>query len=414
MDVTLHKEVEVEWRPCLADALAITGKTPSRILGKGLDYELCFVLNTLAFCYSLSARTQLHVLYAATTPSPEQRAEIVTAATKHLLLANSIHDYIIKRATNCSFTSSAVDISSTTQSGLASLALAEATLLAVLKDDPYPALVAQDRNHSDREWMIKAPEIPKVRAHLFARLCLAAAEHAGHAYALFSGSKGNRTNDSIIEYSQNLRRAAKAKACRFFGIDAEISGKTGEAIAWLGGGHKELGFKVKDADGAVNIKGIAKLKKEWTERREDKKVERGGEWGSDAGRLEEARVIEMLEKKWKKFNDTVCAFKTKVCQNPICCSHAEKQWQMNTQVVPSSESLVAKIPSGREIHAPKPYIPPSLDENVLSRMRVPPDDDDARTLVEDSDDSSEETGISKEHPPGAFPGSLVTEEASYY
>jgi hypothetical protein len=51
--------------------------------------------------------------------------------------------------------------------------------------------------------------------------------------------------------------------------------------------------------------GFRGLKKEWGERREDKKVERGLDWGADAGKLEETRVIEMLEAKWTKQNDTV-------------------------------------------------------------------------------------------------------------
>ena len=50
---------------------------------------------------------------------------------------------------------------------------------------------------------------------------------------------------------------------------------------------------------------MGRLKKEWSEKREDRKVERGTGWGADGGRLEETRVIEMLEAKWTKQNDTV-------------------------------------------------------------------------------------------------------------
>ena len=45
------------------------------------------------------------------------------------------------------------------------------------------------------------------------------------------------------------------------------------------------------------------LKKGWAERREDRKIEKGGQWGSDGGRFEEARIIEMLDQKWNKMND---------------------------------------------------------------------------------------------------------------
>ena len=302
LDVVLAEEIEVEWRPSLA---AVTpGREPQRVLARGLDYEFCFVLSTLAYTYNLLARVQLRSLYAAVTPTPEQRTNAITTATKYLLQANSIHELLVVRTSDVSFPPAAIDVSNTTQGSLAALALAEATLLAVLKDDPYPAAVAQDRNNNDREWMIKAPDIPKVRAHLFARLCLAAGEHATRAHALLNGSKGGQgkgASDSIIDYARDLKRTSKAKACRFFGIDAELSGKMGDAIAWLNAGKKELGFKDDDS----KLKGLSKLKKNWSEKREDRKIEKGGEWGSDAGRLEEARVIEMLAVKWNKINDTV-------------------------------------------------------------------------------------------------------------
>ena len=309
VDVILRKEIDVEWRPCLSTPLP--GREIPRVRGKGLDYELCFVLNNLAFAYTLSARAQLHSLYSSSTPTTEQRAAVITAATRYLLTANSIHSCILIRATEIPFPSTAVDIQSTTQSALASLSLAEATILAVLKDDPYPALVAQDRNSNDKEWMFKAPDLPKVRAHLFARLCLAAAEHAGRAHALLTGSagaSGKGVSESLIKYTKDLKRACRAKACRFFGIDAELGGKIGEAIAWLKGGKKELGFKA-EVDGGSKMAKLAKFKKDFNERKEDKKIERGGKWGGDAGRFEEARVIEMLEKKWNKFNDTVSVMK---------------------------------------------------------------------------------------------------------
>jgi hypothetical protein len=50
---------------------------------------------------------------------------------------------------------------------------------------------------------------------------------------------------------------------------------------------------------------LGRFKKEWTEKREDKKIEKGTAWGSDAGKLEEGRVLEMLSVKWNKMNDMV-------------------------------------------------------------------------------------------------------------
>ena len=299
IDLALKEEIHVEWRTTLA--ATVPGREPPRVKGKGLDFEITFVLHTLACVYTLQARAQLLALYGAFTPTTEQRTAIITTATKQLLHVNSIYNYLASRSAEIDTSSAVLETLAQTQGGLAALALAEANLLAVLKDDPYPAVVAQGRNKNDNDWMFKAPDIPKVRAHLFARLCLAAAEHAGKAEAMLSAS--GRIDETLIKYVNDLKRSSKAKACRFFGIDADLGGETGQGIAWLTGGKKQLGFAGTKVEG--KMKGFAKLKKDWTERREDNKIEKGGEWGSDAGRLEELRVIEMLEQKWTKMNDTV-------------------------------------------------------------------------------------------------------------
>lgn len=300
IDLALVKEIDVEWRTTLT--ATIPGREPPRVNGKGLEFEVSFVLNTLACVYTLQARAQLLALYGAITPTAERRIAIVTTATKQLLQATSIHNYLASRSAETDASSAVLETLAQTQGGLAALALAEATLLAVLKDDPYPAVVAQYRNKDDKDWMVKPPDLPKVRAHLFARLCLAAAEHAGKAESMLSAS--GRIDESLIKYVNDLRRTSRAKACRFFGIDADLGGETGQGIAWLTGGKKQLGFGGIKDEGS-KMKGFAKFKKDWTERREDKKIEKGGDWGNDAGRLEELRVIEMLEQKWNKMNDTV-------------------------------------------------------------------------------------------------------------
>lgn len=329
VSIILRTSPQIEWRPTLSNNL-LPGREPPRIKIHSLEYELFFALSTLASAHTLQARVALQPLYQTTTApvGTAQRQTAITAAARALLDAASIYDYLGTRAESLPSPSSTTtmttpsiasagtgtgppcaDICPPAIRALRALALAEATLLAVLKDDPYPAVVAQGRNPNDTEWMYKAPDIPKVRAHLFARLCLAAAEHAAQAHACASSAGsgsagGGRLSDAFVRYLEDLRRASRARACRFFGIDAELGGQTGTAIAWLRAGLQELGVERK-GEGGASKGGLKGLRKEWSERREDKKVEKGLDWGADAGRLEERRVIEMLEEKWTKQNDTV-------------------------------------------------------------------------------------------------------------
>ena len=200
-------------------------------------------------------------------------------------------------------------------------------------------------------------------------------------------SASGRVDEVLIRYVSDLKQACRAKACRFFGIDAELGGETGTGIAWLVGGKRQLGLAIKE-EKSGKLQGLGKLKKEWTERREDKKGESGVRWGSDAGKLEELRVIEMLERKWNKENDTI-----------------------NTQLIPPSDPLIANMPSGRDdVHVIKAFDPPSLDESTLAQMRAPPDGD-----VIGKDDSSDEDE-ERTMAPGGFPGgsSNAFDESPYY
>ncbi|KAJ4345589.1 uncharacterized protein N0V89_011722 [Didymosphaeria variabile] len=372
IDLVLVKELEVEWRSTLS--ATVPGREPTRVKLKSLESELFFALSTLAYVYSLQARAQLHTLYNATLPTPEQRATAITAAMKHFLDANAIYKFLVNRAQQWHAQPAAVDITSPVLGALAELTLAEATLITVLKDDPYPAAVVEDRNKNSKDWMFKSVEIPKVRAHLFARLCLSSAEHAAKAQAMLGRS--SKVDDSFTKYIDDFRRTARGKACRFLGVDAELAGKTGDGIAWLRGAQKELGFSAIDADEEKKKSGLSKLKKEWAEKREDKK---------------EGRVVDMLLKKWEKMNDTI-----------------------SVQVVPSSSQLLSAMPSGREYHTPKPYIIPTLEEDAIIRMRAPPDPGDA--FEGEEDDSADEDERSAGAPVGAFPGTKAEYSAntSYY
>ncbi|KAJ2976412.1 hypothetical protein NUW58_g8092 [Xylaria curta] len=351
INVVLTSTPAIEWRPTISDN-PVPGRESPRTKIQSLEYDLFFTLSTLGYAYTLLARASLHPLFVTSGApmSTQERTTAITTATKHLLDAASVHEYLARRAEAVPISPPCADISQPVARAMAFLAIAEATLLAVLKDDPYPAVVAQDRNENDREWMYKAPDIPKVRAHLFARLCLAAADHAAQASSLCQpgSAKGSfKLNDDLLRYLENFRKTSRAKACRFFAIDAELSSQTGNALGWLQCGLQELEVEPKESKKGLSL---SRMKKDWSGRREDKKVERGTNWGSDAGKLEETRVIEMLEAKWTKVNDT-----------------------MLTQAIPPTAKLLASLPSGRDIHTIKPYQPPELSRQALESMRALPD-----------------------------------------
>jgi hypothetical protein len=400
IDVALIKEVPVEWRQTLSST-PIPGREPPRIVGHGLDYEIHSVLQTLATTHNLLARQSLLGLYAATTPTPEQRLAFIQSALTSLKTANSLHLYLTDRTTHSlegpsTTPPAATDISPAVQSALSALSLAEATLLFVLKDDPYPSLLIQSRNKADREWMIKAPEIPRLRVGLFARLCLAGAAHAGVAAATLTAECRGKVDGELIKYCEDLRRSSRAKACRFLGIERDMEGCTGEGIAWLRGGMHEVGMDVPGDEGKSRsgAGALSEMKRSWHLRREDRRVEKGGsDWGADAGVGEEGRVLEWLERQWTKMNDTV-----------------------NVQVVPDWRPLVAAMPGGREAVAPRAWMPALLGEDELVRLRGPAEGGEADGVREGRSSSEEEDGEGggkgkgRAYLVGAFPGT----SGSYY
>ncbi|KAF2204165.1 pH-response regulator protein palC [Delitschia confertaspora ATCC 74209] len=385
IDLALIKEPEVEWRATLTAALP--GREPGRVNLRSLESEFFFTLSTLGYVYSLLARAQLHTLYSAIPPEPEQRSQAIASAMRYFLKANAVHAYLVNRAGVYNIQPAAVDISTPVLGALAELTMAEATLITVLKDDPYPATVIEDRNKQSKDWMYKGVEIPKVRAHLFARLCLAAAEHAAKAQAMLG--RAAKVDEKLVKYVDDLRRTARGKACRFLAIDTELAGKTGEGIAWLQSAKKELGFSSYD-NGEGKSSGFSKLKKGWAERKEDRKIEKGQDWGADAGKFEEGRIVDMLMQKWVKQNDTI-----------------------GNQLIPPWESLVTAMPSGREYHTSQPFVPPTLDESSIIKLRAPPEPNDR--AFEGNEDDSDMDEEKTSTPIGGFPGSKSQySEGSYF
>lgn len=351
IDITLKEEIIVEWRPVLVSSLSSILKSAAaagtvngaknRLRGRGIDFEIAFVIGTLGYVLSNMARVAvLRVLYAPTTPTADQKAAAMQNATRLLLQADSAHTLLAKSFTMSEEVATTREntipqLNTTVHTALASLALAEATLLAVLKDDAYTFACIQARNPNDKEWMVRAPEIPKVRALILARLCVRSAEHAEQALSGLGSvgasrnggtteSAAARIDEDLVKYVQDVIKVSRAKACRFFGVDAELGGKVGEAIAWLRAGKGALGIKralIPEGQSAAGGKlgGLSKLKKGWSDRRDERRLEKSssnsGSFGAvhghelsrgdDAGWEEEGRVIEMLEAKWVKMNNTV-------------------------------------------------------------------------------------------------------------
>lgn len=401
VDLALVQEITVEWRPTLSSA-AIPGRDSDRVRGQGLDYELYFVHQTYAVVQNLLARQALLGLYATTIPSADQRLVLIQTALRHLKTAYSIHTFLVQRSNSGDgppeLPTAATDVSFNVQTALQRLSQAEFNLYSAFKDDPYPAILVQSRNELDREWMIKAPEIPKTRAQILTRLCVAAAEHAGGASAALR-AEGKRVSKDLVEYVDDLKRTARARACRFQAIDADARGEPGTGIAWLHAGLNELGAEItttKDGAGSSSKPGgLSKLKASWNERREDRRIEKGSSrWGSDAGKAEELRILEYLQRKFVKSNDTV---------------HFQK--------VPAYKSLVGGLPSG--INMPigdEKWRGMVLGEDELVQMRGLPDGDEMdRDSSGDEEDGAGGYGMTPKRPVGAFPGTDEEySKASYY
>lgn len=364
------------------------------VSGTGIELELAFVLVTRAFTLSLLARkAYLETFYAPRTPSPDQRTAVVQLASRRLLDASSVHAYLVSllsptRPHPVAVTSYRFrpvtgmsaptpvqlketpgelkhdgDLDASTHSALSSLCLAEATALAIAKDDPYLASSIQSCNEHDVEWMIKAPELPKIRTSIFARLAARAAEHAQDAIAALGAASAHhhnprdKANDDLTVYLHTLRAVGQAKACRFLGVDAKTSGATGDGIAWLRAakavlaavhnrdGEREVSMPLNDerddhVPGSKRDKraSLAGLKSRWKERREERREvkERSGlsspspppSWSSSSSlsssfaglprgkslwgdngcehlRREESNIIHTLEASWTRLNNSV-------------------------------------------------------------------------------------------------------------
>ena len=215
---------------------------------------------------------------------------------------------------------------------------------------------------------------------------MGAAEQAGAATAVLSSDVGRKVVRDLVQYCEDVQRTARAKACRFAAIDADLAGETGEGIAWLNAGLNEVGVEVSSSSSSRNGK-VSQLKISWNERREERRVAKGNyDWGgADGGKGEEGRILEYLHQKFTRENDAV-----------------------NVQIVPEWKPLMLAIPSGMNMSVQEKWRMPVLGEEVVAGMRALPDDEG---VVDSSDD--EDCGR-EGGPVGAFPGTKKDYDGTSY
>ncbi|KAF8472532.1 hypothetical protein BDZ91DRAFT_644204, partial [Kalaharituber pfeilii] len=337
-------EMEPEWRPTLSSIPRFGVREPPRRKGRGIEYEIFWTYSTLAYAHTIQARALLMEFLSPSIASTDSTSPLLPQATNHLLTSASIFNYMLTLTPPGIGNGEAtyklpVDISESMLSSLASISMASATLLAVLRSDPYPTYLAltstsNSKKSSDantKNYLYVPPPAPTgVKAHLNSRLCIAASEHAAKAQgAISSLVKAGEINEDYSRYLDDLRKAAKARGCRFLGVDAEAQGKVGEGLGWVTLAKEILEGSVSSSS---HDKREAKEKKSLT---------------STMEKLlhSELQTVQGLEAKWSKTND-----------------------KLVFERIPPTSLLVGKIPSGREIHTIKEYSPPRLGQDVVSQL----------------------------------------------
>lgn len=372
-------EIETAWTPTLASTTRFgVPSSRERARGRGLEYEIFWAYSTLAYAHSIQARVLLIGFLSRLSPSPSPEtsstSQLLPQAINHVLTSASIFNYLLSLPPPQK--SLPHNISQPMLSSLASLSLASATLLAVLKTDPYPTYLATTsntrRNDDDaysKEYLYNPPDPPKgVKAMLFSRLCIAASEHATKAQGAISDIiRAGTVNEDYVRYIDELRRAAKARGCRFLGVDAEAQGRLGEGIAWIRLARETLTGSVSTSSSSTDDQ-ESRGKKTLASRMEKLRLSKSsspspitfsspqsaasGNGGGLPPHLDpctlysEFQVIESLDAKWAKTNDNLIFEK-----------------------VPPTNTLVAKIPCGREVHTVQQFTPVQLGEELVNQLR---------------------------------------------
>jgi hypothetical protein len=366
--------IKTSWRATLTTP-PFPGSSPKRVEREGLDYEIAFTLSVLAYTYTLTSRSQLQSALVVSVEK-DKKQSLLNQAIKGLLLCSSIFTYSLSLPRTPNSSTWPSDLHPQVLSALSSLCLADATLLAVTKQDPYPSylalttssgLISQDKGAGQLDYL-NAPLAPPtgVRALLLARICIAAATHAERALGLLPKqfSDSQPILPELGKYLDCLQRVARAKACRFLAIDAETSSRIGEGIGWIVLARSFL----SPFSSSTPTLSTSKLKRDFMELRESRALKKGDTaWDVDAGLVEESSVLTGLEENWRKQNDRVFF-----------------------QPVEEMATLAARIPSGREVHSVKEWIVPEVDtdtrRSLMSRI------EEVKAVGMEWDDSADEDG----------------------
>lgn len=396
-------ELETEWRSVLTatSRFGAVRELPRR-KWRGIEYEVFWVLSTLAYANALQSRALL-LEFLSTSPGSaadnEARSKLIPQSIDHLLTSASIFDYLLtlpspaqqhaggtagesgkSKGAEKVYETLPIDLSEQMISSLSSACLASATLLAVLKSDPYPSYLALTTNSSksksndacSKDYLYQPPAPPTgVKALLFSRICIAASEYASKAQGAISSliSQGEVSSD-YVRYLEGLKRASRARGCRFLGIDAEAQGRVGEGLGWIRLGREIIGVQPSASESSENKENGNKEKKSLSSRMDKLRLSKkstpsiptpsassssssaSGSSGGLAPYLDpcnihsEYETLNALDTKWTNLNN-------KVMFQPIL----------------SPKSLTGKIPSGRKVHNVKVYTPPTLGPEIIEKLK---------------------------------------------
>ncbi|RPB25932.1 hypothetical protein L211DRAFT_836024 [Terfezia boudieri ATCC MYA-4762] len=369
-------EIETEWRPTLSSSTRFGITQSERRKGKGLEYEVFWAYSTLAYAHTIQARALLMEFLSPTTSSPDSAASpLLPQATNHVLTSAQIFQYLLTLTPPIATAgdqknSIPVNICEPMLSSLASISLGSATLLAVLRTDPYPAYLAitgipgskKNNDIYSKDYLYSPPPPPTgVKAMLYSRLCIAASEHAVRAQGVISDLiRAGAINEEYVRYLEDLKRVAKARGCRFLGVDAEVQGRLGEGLGWIKLGKEFLGGTIPT-----------------TSSNDDKEKK------TLASRMEKLRLSKLSPPSLSSHSSSTQTSDSVLPPNLDPCSvHSELQtiegldakWSKTNdklvfEKVPATNSLVSKIPGGREIHVIKAYSPVKLGSESINTLR---------------------------------------------